>query len=124
MRHAEGMGVLYAGALLLALIPPFVLFSGSYEYLWGITGFASATIGFKIIALVTVFVASQYLFKGVTSLFAQGPKTYWPTTSGNSLKVSSIRPQLLNGSIISGLFFVTVVIGWLLMLVIQLMLEL
>mgnify|MGYP001591797742 FL=1 len=116
VRHAEGMGVLYAGALLLALIPPFVLFSGSYEYLWGITGFASATIGFKIIALVTVFVASQYLFKGVTSLFIQGPKTYWPATSGNSLNVSSIRPQLLNGSIISGLFFVTVAIGWLLTL--------
>ena len=115
-RNAKGMGVLYAGTLLLALIPPFVLFSGSYEYLWGITGFASATIGFKIIALVTVFVASQYLFKGVTSLFIQGPKTYWPATSGNSLNVSSIRPQLLNGSIISGLFFVTVVIGWLLTL--------
>ena len=115
-RNAEGMGVLYVGALLLALIPPFVLFSGSYEYLWGITGFASATIGFKIIALVTVFVASQYLFKGVTSLFVQGPKTYWPATSGNSLNVSSIQPQLLNGSIISGLFFVTVVIGWLLTL--------
>ena len=32
---SEGMGTLYAGALLLALIPPFVLFSGSYEYLWG-----------------------------------------------------------------------------------------
>ena len=108
----EGMGILYVGALLLALIPPFILFSGSYEYLWGITGFVSASIGFKIIALITIFVASQYLFKGVTSLFVLGPKTYWPNSGENSLKVSSIRPQLLNGSIITGLFLGTVVVGW------------
>ena len=109
---SEGMEILYGGALLLALIPPFILFSGSYEYLWGITGFVSASIGFKIIALITIFVASQYLFKGVTSLFVLGPKTYWPNSGENSLKVSSIRPQLLNGSIITGLFLGTVVVGW------------
>ena len=108
----ENMGTLYGGALLLALIPPFVLFSGSYEYLWGITGFVSAAIGFKIIALITVFVASQYLFKGVTSLFVHGPKTYWPNKGENSVKTLSIRPQLLNGSIISGLFLTTIVVGW------------
>ena len=108
----EDMGTLYVGALLLALIPPFLLFSGSYEYLWGITGFLSAAIGFKIIALITVFLASQYLFKGVTSLFVQGPKTYWPNTEENSLKKLSIRPQLLNGSIIIGLFLTTIVVGW------------
>ena len=108
----EGMGILYGGALLLALIPPFILFSGSYEYLWGITGFDSAAIGFKIIALITVFVASQYLFKGVTSFFVKGPQTYWPNTGENREKTLSIRPQLLNGSIIFGLFLTTIVVGW------------
>jgi NADH-quinone oxidoreductase subunit L len=73
---SEGMGILYGGALLLALLPPLVLFSGPYEYLWGFTGFVSATIGFKIIGLITVFVASQYLFKGVTSLFVHGPNSF------------------------------------------------
>jgi NADH:ubiquinone oxidoreductase subunit 5 (subunit L)/multisubunit Na+/H+ antiporter MnhA subunit len=101
----EGMGILYGGALLLAFIPPLVLFSGSYEYLWGITGFVSAEVGFKVIGLITVFVASQYLFKGVTSLFSRGPKTYWPASGQDS----SVRPQLLNGSILTGLFLVTVV---------------
>ncbi|MBL7019299.1 MAG: NADH-quinone oxidoreductase subunit L [Nitrospinaceae bacterium] len=111
---SENMGVLYGGALLLALLPPFVLFTGSYEYLWGVTGFVSAEVGFKVIGLITVFVASQYLFKGVTSLFAHGPKTYWPASGQDSLEAQSIRPQLLNGSILTGLFLVTVFGGGLL----------
>jgi NADH-quinone oxidoreductase subunit L len=115
-RIPEGMGILYGGALLLALLPPLVLFSGSYEYLWGVTGFVSATIGFKIIGLITVFVASQYLFKGVTSLFVHGPKTYWPASGQHSLETPSVRPQLLNGSILTGLFLATVFAGGLLTL--------
>ncbi len=113
---SEGMGVLYGGALLLALLPPLVLFSGSYEYLWEVTGFVSAAIGFKVIGLITVFVASQYLFKGVTSLFAQGPKTYWPTSGQDCKGTQSVRPQLLNGSILTGLFLATVFAGGLLTL--------
>jgi NADH-quinone oxidoreductase subunit L len=115
-HDSKGMGVLYGGALLLALLPPLVLFSGSYEYLWGITGLASAAIGFKVIGLVTVFVASQYLFNGVTSLFAHGPKTYWPTSGQNNLETQSVRPQLLNGSILTGLFLATVFAGGLMTL--------
>ncbi len=113
---SEGMGILIGGALLLALLPPFLLFSGPYENLWGITGFASATIGFKIIGLITVFVASQYIFKGVTSLFAHGPKTYWPVSGQRSLETHSVRPQLLNGSILTGLFLIIVFAGGLLTL--------
>jgi NADH-quinone oxidoreductase subunit L len=109
-QGSEGMGILYGGALLLALLPPLILFSGPYEYLWGITGFASATIGFKIIGLITVFVAAQYLFKGVTSLFVHGPKTYWPSSEQH------IRPQFLNGSILTGLVLATVFAGGLLTL--------
>jgi NADH-quinone oxidoreductase subunit L len=111
--HApEGMGMLYGGALLLTLIPPLVLFSGSYEYLWGVTGLVSATIGFKIIGLITVFVAAQYLFKSVTSLFVHGPKTYWPASEQHN----SVRPQLLNGPILMGLFLTTLFAGGLLTL--------
>ena len=114
-HHAsEGMGVLYAGALLLAFLPPFVLFTGSYEYLWGITGFVSAEIGFKIIGLITVFVASQYLFKGVTSLFAHGPKTYLPDTGQHGLEEHNVRPHFLNGSILTGVLLSTIFVGGLL----------
>ena len=112
----EDMGILYGGALLLALLPPLVLFSGPYEYLWGITGFVSATIGFKIIGLITVFVASQYLFKGVTSLFVHGPKTYWPASGQHGLEAQSVRPRFLNGSILTGLLLTTIFAGGLLTL--------
>jgi NADH-quinone oxidoreductase subunit L len=111
-HHAsDGMGVLYGGALLLALLPPLGLFSGSYEYLWGVTGFVSAEIGFKVIGLITVFVASQYLFKSVTSLFSHGPKTYWPASGQQSSEAEFIRPQFLNSSILTGLFLATVLAG-------------
>jgi NADH-quinone oxidoreductase subunit L len=110
------MGILYGGALLLALVPPLVLFSGSYEYLWGVTGFASAAIGFKVIGLITVFVASQYLFKGVTSLFTHGPKTYWPVSSQQGSEAQSVRPQFLNVPVLSGLLLATVFAGALLTL--------
>jgi hypothetical protein len=84
--------------------------------LWGVTGFVSATIGFKIIGLITVFVASQYIFKGVTSLFIHGPKTYWPASEQDSLEAQSVRPRFLNGSIITGLFLATLSAGGLLTL--------
>ncbi|MCF8719424.1 NADH-quinone oxidoreductase subunit L [Nitrospina gracilis] len=112
----ERMGSLHGGALLLALIPPFVLFSGSYENLWGVTGFASATIGFKVIGLVTVFVASQYIFKGVASLFAHGPKTYWPASGQQGLRTQSVQPRFLNVPLLAGLFLATVFAGGLLTL--------
>ncbi len=111
-HHAsQGMGVLYGGALLLALIPPVILFSGAYEYLWGVTGFASAKIGFRIIGLITVFVASIYLFRSVTSLFIHGPKTYWPVAGQHAMQTPSIRPKFVNGTIMTGLFIATLIVG-------------
>lgn len=110
--HApNGMGVLYGGALFLACLPPFILFSGAYEYLWSVTGFASATIGFRIIGLITVFVTSMYLFRGVTSLFIHGPKTYWPVSGQQGFETQSIRPRFVNGSILTGLLVATLVLG-------------
>ena len=107
----QGMGMLYGGAFLLALIPPLVLFSGSYEYLWGVTGFASATIGFKIIGLITVFIASMYIFRDVASLFVHGPKTYWPAEGSNVLATQSIRPKFVNSSTLTGLFVATLLVA-------------
>ncbi len=116
-HHAsQDMGVLYGGALLLALLPPILLFSGAYENLWVVTGFPSAAIGFRVIGLITVFVVSLYLFRSVTSLFIHGPKTYWPSLGQQGLQAHSIRPQFVNGSILTGLLVATLVIGVLLTL--------
>ncbi len=103
--------VLNIGSLLLACLPPFILFSGSYEYLWGVTGFASATIGFRVIGLITVFVASVYLFRGVMLLFNHGPKTYWPTSEQSDSANHSIQPKFVNGSILTGLLVTTLLLG-------------
>jgi NADH-quinone oxidoreductase subunit L len=57
------------GALLLACVPPLLLFTGSYESLWtrqhdGITG-----IAFGVIGLLSVFITAMILFSGVVSIF-------------------------------------------------------
>lgn len=108
---SRGMGPLYGGAFLLACLPPFILFSGSYEYLWGVTGFASATVGFWIIGLLTVFVSSVYLFRSVTSVFVQAPRTYWTTSGQPALEKRSIHPRFVDGSILGGLVLAAILLG-------------
>ena len=100
-----------------------MLFSGSYEYLWGVTGFASATIGFKIIGLITVFVAAMYIFRGVTSLFVHGPNDVlasFRTPCFNATQ--AIRPSFVNGLIIDGALLVVQHSSW--VVVMTLVLEL
>jgi len=63
--------LLYFGALILACVPPFVIFSGSYEHLWTVHNVPAAKIAFWVIGLLTVFFTAMYLFRGVTSLFQQ-----------------------------------------------------
>ena len=77
----------------------------------GVTGFTSATIGFRIIGLVTVFVASIYLFRSVATLFAQAPSTYWSTAGQPALEQRSIRPRFVDGSILGALVLATVLLG-------------
>lgn len=108
---SRDMGPLYGGAFLLACLPPFILFSGSYASLWGVTGFASATIGFWIIGLATVFVTSIYLFRSVTSLFVHVPRTYWTTSGQPALERRSIHPRFADGSILGGLVLATILLG-------------
>ena len=108
---SRGTWPLYGGAFLLACLPPFILFSGSYESLWGVTGFASATVGFWIIGLVTVFVTSVYLFRSVTSLFVHAPRTYWTTSGQPALEERSIHPRFVDGPILGGLVLATVLVG-------------
>lgn len=109
---SRDMWPLYGGAFLLACLPPFILFSGSYESLWGITGFTSATIGFWIIGLVTVFVTSIYLFRSVTSLFVHAPRTYWTTSGQPALEERSIHPRFVDAPILGGLILATILLGW------------
>ncbi len=93
---------LYVGALILACIPPFVIFSGPYEYLWTVQHFASAKFGFWVIGLATVFFTAMYLFRGVLLLFQGGPSV-GDSESGKSFVVT---PHLFSPSHLFGLFLV------------------
>jgi NADH-quinone oxidoreductase subunit L len=64
--------LLYLGALILACVPPFLIFSGPYESLWTVHK-PSAAAAFWVIGLLTVFFTAMYLFRGVTSLFGRNP---------------------------------------------------
>ncbi|MDT7043386.1 NADH-quinone oxidoreductase subunit L [Candidatus Nitronereus thalassa] len=60
------------GALMLACLPPFVIFSGPYEVLWAAQGFASARTVFWVMGLLTVFFTAVYIYRGIWSLFRVG----------------------------------------------------
>ena len=85
-RSTEGLGRLAAGSLILACIPPVVLFSGPYERLWTAHAVPSAQVAFLVVALVTVFLSSIYIFRAVAGLFG--------TEVGDTVRV---RPPLLSG---------------------------
>jgi len=95
---------LYIGALILACIPPFVIFSGPYENLWTVHHFASAKFVFWVIGLTTVFFTAMYLFRGILLLFQGGPSIR-DSASGKSVVV---QPQLFSPSHLLGLFVVGV----------------
>jgi len=64
---------LVVGALALSAIPPLVIFSKPYEQLWLSPGFTQASVAYWVVGLGTVFFTSVYLFRGITTLFRQGP---------------------------------------------------
>ncbi len=68
---SSARGGLFLGALLLACIPPFVIFSGPYEQLWTVQNFAAAGIVFRVVGFITVFVTALYIFRGVLAFFQQ-----------------------------------------------------
>jgi NADH-quinone oxidoreductase subunit L len=107
---------LYVGALVLACIPPFVIFSGPYEYLWTVHHFASAKIGFWVIGLTTVFFTAMYLFRGILLLFQSGPSVR-DSASGKSVVIQPqlFSPSHLLGLVVVGVALVSVLIvlwGW------------
>jgi len=79
-RHVEtpdeeppsSQGTIFAGALLMSVLPPLVIFSGPYRHLWLSQSFSAANIALWIIGLGTVFFTAMTISKSVTSVFRQG----------------------------------------------------
>lgn len=102
---------LYVGALILALLPPFVLFSGPYEGVWVANGFGPARVVFWVIGLATVFFTAIYLFRGIMLLFQHGPTINDPGKGGSC----TVKPQLFSPAQVIPLVLVGGVMASLLM---------
>ena len=81
---------LSAGALLLALIPAAVIFSGPYEQMWTAHQTPAAQAAFWVLALATVFLTGMYVFRAVTSLF------------GHPVGDSGVLPNFYSPSYLAG----------------------
>ncbi len=88
---------LYVGALVLACLPPVVIFSGPYEAVWTAQGFPVARAVFWGMGLMTVFFTAIYLFRGIISLFQQEAMTRNPHTG----KFFVAAPRILSPSHLS-----------------------
>jgi NADH-quinone oxidoreductase subunit L len=82
------------GALVLACLPPLVLFSGPYERLWTVPQFPAARFTFWAIGLTTIFFAAVYLFRGISSLF-QPALAFREAGSGRFV---AVQPNLFSPS--------------------------
>ena len=100
------------GALLLACIPPLILFAGPYERLWTAHDVPSAKAAFWFIGLATVFFTAIYVFRGVVSLFQQR----FSVRDAQTRTPLTIHPRLLSGAHVPGLVLGGVGGGALLML--------
>ncbi len=62
---------LVSGAVLLACLPPFLIFSGPYEQLWIAQHVPTAQWTFWIMGFLTVFLTAMYVIRAVLVLFHQ-----------------------------------------------------
>jgi NADH-quinone oxidoreductase subunit L len=92
-------GSLSAGALLLALIPAIVIFSGPYEQMWTVHQTPAAQIAFWVLALATVFLTGMYVFRAVGSLF------------GHQVGNSGVLPNLFSPGYLVGVGALMALVG-------------
>ena len=87
------------GALLLACIPPLILFAGPYERLWAAHDLPSARAAFWFVGLGTVFFTAIYVFRGVVSLFQQ----QFAVRDAETGALVTIQPRMLSATHAPGL---------------------
>jgi NADH-quinone oxidoreductase subunit L len=94
---------LYVGALIMALIPPIIIFWGPYEQLWVMSHLAQARVVFWILALAAVFFTAFYLFQGTMDIFTPSGRVDW----SEGFRAGMMRPQLVSASLLLGLIPIT-----------------
>jgi NADH-quinone oxidoreductase subunit L len=104
---------LYAGALVLALIPPVIIFWGPYEQLWVVSQVVQARVVFWILGLATVFFTAFYLFQGIMELFKPPGRVDWY----EGFRAGQMRSRLFSASLLFGLILMTAVLAGFLILI-------
>ena len=94
---------LYVGALIMAVIPPIVIFWGPYEQLWELSHVPQARVAFWITAIATTFFVAYYLFQGTMEIFAPSGRVDW----SEGFRPGMMRPQLFSASLLLGLIPIT-----------------
>ena len=94
---------LYVGALIMALVPPIIIFWGPYEQLWVMSHLAQARVVFWILGPATVFFTAFYLFQGITEIFTPSGRVDW----SEAFRPGMMRPQLFSASLLLGLILIT-----------------
>ena len=94
---------LYVGALLMALIPPIIIFWGPYEQLWVMSHLAQARVVFWILGPAAVFFTAFYLFQGTMEIFTPSGRVDW----SEGFRAGMMRPQLVSASLLLGLIPIT-----------------
>jgi NADH-quinone oxidoreductase subunit L len=94
---------LYVGALIMAVIPPIVIFWGPYEQLWELSHVDHARVAFWITGLATTFFVAFYLFQGTMEIFTPSGRVDW----SEGFRPGMMRPQLFSASLLLGLIPIT-----------------
>ena len=102
-----------SGAVLLACLPPFLLFSGPYEQLWMAQPLASAQWAFWILGFLTVFFSAMYVMRGIQVLFYQPVST----AHGDGMGRQAIQPRFFSPIHLLGILAVLGIVGGLLLIV-------
>lgn len=101
-----------SGALLLACLPPFLIFFGPYEQLWMIQPGSSAQWTFWILGFLTVFFSAMYVMRGVLLLFYQPLSTAYGDGRGSQV----MQPRFFSPIHLLGVLAIIGIVGSLLLI--------
>ncbi|MDH3503897.1 MAG: NADH-quinone oxidoreductase subunit L [Nitrospirota bacterium] len=101
-----------SGAVLLACLPPFLIFSGPYEQLWMAQPGAPAQWTFWILGSLTVFFSAMYVIRGVLVLFYQPLSTAF----GDGMEGQAMQPRFFSPIHLLGILAGIGIVGSLLLI--------
>lgn len=101
-----------SGAMLLACLPPFLIFFGPYEQLWMIQPGSSAQWTFWILGFLTVFFSAMYVMRGALLLFHH----HLSIAYGDGKGSQAMQPRFFSPIHLLGILAIIGIVGSLLLI--------